>query len=102
MPLRRYGGATGVRNAKKGPGLTILKAFGSLAAWVLASFVMFKVLFFTFYTARGVDRQANARAVALRLVIFCVVYALVGYLPALWSQHRAGNGPIEIFPKGAT
>ena len=90
------------RRAKRGRGLIILKALGSLAAWVIASFIMFNVLFFTFYTARDIDREANARAVTLRLVIFCVVYALVGYGLAFWSQHRADNEAIELFPKGAT
>jgi hypothetical protein len=89
------------RRARKGRGYIVLKAFGSLAAWVIASFITFNVLFFTFYTAKDVDREANARAVALRLVIFCVVYALVGYGLAFWSQHRADNEPIEIFSKGA-
>lgn len=94
--------ALNFRRAKKGRGYIILKAFGSLAAWVIASYIMFNVLFFTFYTARDVDREANARAVALSLVIFCIVYALVGCGLAFWSQQRVGNEPVEIFPKGAT
>ena len=90
------------RRAEKGHGYIALTALGSLAAWVVASFIMFNLLFFTFYTARDVDREASARAVALRLVIFCVVYALVGCGLAFWSQHRADNELVEIFPKGAT
>ncbi|MGI8565923.1 MAG: hypothetical protein ACR2LZ_05500 [Pyrinomonadaceae bacterium] len=89
------------RRTKKGGGYIIIKAFGSLAAWAFASFLMLNALFFTFYMARDVDREANARAVALRLIIFCVVYALVGFGLALWSQHSADNEPVEIFPKRA-
>ena len=90
------------RRAEKGRGYIILKAFGSVAAWAFASFLMFNALFLMFYTARNVDREANARAVALGLVFFCVIYSLVGFGLAFWSQHRADNEPIEIFPKGAT
>ena len=91
-----------LRRAKKSRGHIILKALGSLAAWVFVSFLMFNALFFTFYTARDVDREANTRVVALRLIIFCVVYALLGFGLAIWSRHHADNEPVEIFQKGAT
>jgi hypothetical protein len=63
---------------------------------------LFNALFFTFYTARDVDREAKAGVVALRLIIFCVIYALAGVGLAVWSRHHADNEPVEIFPKGAT
>jgi formate hydrogenlyase subunit 3/multisubunit Na+/H+ antiporter MnhD subunit len=90
------------RRAKKGRGHIILRAIGSVAIWLVASFIMFNMLFIVFYTARDVDREANAAAVALRLIIFSVVYALAGCGLIFLSQRRADIDPVEIFPKGAT
>ena len=75
-----------------------LKGLVSLALWVVVSVGMFQVLFLSFYTARNVDRAANEAGIAIRLVIFCSIYALIGLGLALWLRHERQDQPINIFP----
>lgn len=87
---------------KKGRGYIVLKAFASLAAWFLASWGMFFMLFITFYTSAHVeDRGAAERSVAASLIVLSLIYALIGCGLTFWVRHRADNEPVSIFPEGA-
>ena len=87
---------------KKGRGYIVLKSLTSLAAWFLASWGMFFMLFITFYTSAHVeDREVAERSVAASLIVFSLVYALIGCGLAFWVQHQADNEPVSIFPEGA-
>lgn len=94
------------RGAKRDRGhAVLLKVVGSLVLWVVVSVTVFYksyVLFVTSDAAGSVGREAHAKDVTLRLIAYCVTYAVGGGLMVFsWWRGEDDDKPIEIFPKGA-
>ena len=91
------------RQAEGGRGNIALKALASLAAWFLASWGMFFMLFVTVFSSAHVpDRGAAERGLPVSLLILDLIYAAGGCGLVSWVRHKADHQPLSVFTEGAT
>ena len=83
---------------RRGRGYVVFKALASLAAWFLASWGMFFMVFFVIYSgAHAGDRADGGNMTAVSLLVLDLLYASVGCLLALWVRHRRDEEVISLF-----
>ena len=84
--------------ATKGRGFVVFKALASLAAWFLASWGMFFMVFVVIYTgAHAEDRADGGNLTEVSLLGLNLLYALVGCGLALWVRHRRDDKVTTLF-----